>query len=234
MRSLTLYILALCLSFSLQAQNEVQIDNDHELGLVVDGYKKGIWKYFDQSGEMVLQIDYDQAKVLFVHRTASLFYLRDENHWTSSKVDKPPMFIGSPIEFDKIVNENMQYPDAARNAQRSGQVVVSFVVNKAGSTQDFEVVRDFGYGSGEEVIRVLQLVPDLWIPATKDDEIYETKFYISVVMSLDLDRDMQGTDASETVDDFGLPGHNLTPSVNFFKEYFFQFGQSSRNRIKKS
>ena len=234
MRRLTFFIVSLCLAFTVQAQEEIKIDNDHELGVVVDGYKKGIWKYFDQSGEMVLQIDYDHAKVLFIHRTESLFYLRNDNHWITSPVDKPPMFIGSQVEFDKIVNENMQYPEAARNAQRSGQVIVSFVVNKAGSTEDFQIVRDFGYGAGEEVVRVLKLVPDLWIPSTRGDQIYDTKFYVSVVMSLDLDRDMGRQDEQESADPIEMPGVNLPPTVQFFKEYFFQFGQPGLNGVKKS
>ena len=42
----------------------------------------------------------------------------------------------------------------------NGKVFVSFVVEKDGSLTDIKVLRDIGYGTGKEAIRVLKSVLD--------------------------------------------------------------------------
>jgi protein TonB len=55
-------------------------------------------------------------------------------------------------------------------------VIASFVVGKDGKVQDIEIMQDPGYGTAEELIRVLKNAPK-WIPATVDGQpvLYKQK-----------------------------------------------------------
>ena len=61
-------------------------------------------------------------------------------------------------------------------------MVVSFVVEKDGSITDVIVLKDVGYGSGEEAVRVLKNCPK-WTPAEQNGKkvrcIFTQTFSIS-------------------------------------------------------
>jgi periplasmic protein TonB len=48
-----------------------------------------------------------------------------------------------------------------------GKVYVTFVVEKDGSLTDIKVLRDIGYGTGKEAIRVLSKCPK-WMPGEQN------------------------------------------------------------------
>ncbi|PWA11253.1 energy transducer TonB [Flavobacterium laiguense] len=49
----------------------------------------------------------------------------------------------------------------------NGKVYITFVVEKDGSLSEFKILRDVGYGTGDEAIRVMKLCPK-WIPGKID------------------------------------------------------------------
>ena len=64
----------------------------------------------------------------------------------------------------------------------SGKVIVAFVVEKDGSLTDIKVLRDIGFGTGKEAIRVLKLSPK-WIPGQQNGHVVRSnnQLPISVV-----------------------------------------------------
>ena len=50
----------------------------------------------------------------------------------------------------------IKYPREARRMSAEGTVFVSFIVNKSGELEDVKILRDFGFGSGEEVIKCIK------------------------------------------------------------------------------
>lgn len=234
MKRLTLFLILTMTVGLIYAQEEIQIQNEFESGTVINGYKRGVWKYFDHSGEMVLQINYDAAKVMYIRPTNSTFYIRENGKWTLSHIDKPPMFIGSPNEIDQIVSENVRYPEEALKSIRSGKTIVSFVVNADGLASDYEVVKDFGQGAGEEVIRVLKMIPNLWIPATKNDKVLDTKLYVAVTFEAKGPlKDIPGYPIDPEIP-MNSPQLNVAPSVKYFKTFFIQAGNGKGAQAKKT
>ena len=59
--------------------------------------------------------------------------------------------------------ENLNYPEKAKAKKITGKVYVSFVVEKDGSISNVKVLRDIGYGCGEEAVRVVKAMPR-WKP----------------------------------------------------------------------
>ncbi len=57
--------------------------------------------------------------------------------------------------FLEYVYSRLQYPKRARKLGREGMVVVSYVVERNGTLSSFQIIRDPGYGMGQEVVQVL-------------------------------------------------------------------------------
>lgn len=85
----------------------------------------------------------------------------DENKlFATEVVEKKPDFPGGLTEFYNYVGKNFKVPEVKG---LSGRIIVSFVVEKDGSITDIKVIKDIGYGTGNEAIRILKACPK-WIP----------------------------------------------------------------------
>ncbi|WP_165830130.1 energy transducer TonB [Flavobacterium hydrophilum] len=83
---------------------------------------------------------------------------KDYHHM--SELDEKPDFPGGMQGFYDFIGANYQTPKVQGLA---GKIYVTFIIEKDGSLADIKVLRDIGYGTGKEAIRVLQSCPK-WIP----------------------------------------------------------------------
>jgi protein TonB len=60
-----------------------------------------------------------------------------------------------------------------------GKVIVSFVIDTDGSLVDIKVIKDLGYGTGKEAIRVLKLCPK-WTPAVHNGKPVRSEFTLPI------------------------------------------------------
>ena len=60
-----------------------------------------------------------------------------------------------------------------------GKVYVTFVVEKDGSLTDIKVLRDIGYGTGKEAIRVLKATPR-WNPGEQNGKKVRCTFSLPI------------------------------------------------------
>lgn len=84
----------------------------------------------------------------------------EDQIYNTSGVDIKPEFEGGMEKFYKFIGQNFKVPD---EEGLRGKIFVSFVVEKDGSLGDIKVIRDIGYGTGNEAIRVLKICPK-WKP----------------------------------------------------------------------
>lgn len=57
----------------------------------------------------------------------------------------------------------------------SGKLIVHFTVDKEGIAGNHHVKDLLGYGLDDEAIRVIKLIPNLWLPALKDGESIDSE-----------------------------------------------------------
>lgn len=88
----------------------------------------------------------------------------DNTIYNTANIEVKPDFPGGIINFYKYVGKNFQVP---QEEGLKGKVFVSFVVEKDGLLTDIKVIRDIGYGTGREAVRVLESCPR-WIPAEQN------------------------------------------------------------------
>ena len=79
-------------------------------------------------------------------------------------VEVKPDFPGGIQKFYDFVGKNYRVPEGE---DLKGKVFVQFVVERDGSLTDIKVLRDLGYGTGKEAIRVLQKSPK-WKPGIQN------------------------------------------------------------------
>ena len=88
----------------------------------------------------------------------------DNSIYNTAGLDVKPDFPGGMEKFYKFVGNNYQTPE---EDGLKGKVYVTFVVEKDGSLTDIKVIRDIGYGTGKEAIRVLNKCPR-WTPGEQN------------------------------------------------------------------
>lgn len=74
-------------------------------------------------------------------------------------VESMPSFPGGDAARMKFLQENIKYPQMARESGIQGTVYVTFVVEPSGSVSDVRVLRGIGGGCDEEAIRVIKSMP---------------------------------------------------------------------------
>jgi len=85
----------------------------------------------------------------------------------NDSIEKQPEYPGGIEEFYKLVGMNFKIPAAALKQKLEGKAIIEFMVERDGSLSEFKIVKDLGYGIGNEAIRTIKLSPK-WIPGIKD------------------------------------------------------------------
>ena len=88
----------------------------------------------------------------------------DTQIYSTAGIEVKPDFPGGIEKFYAFVGKNFQPPE---EEGVKGKVYVTFVVEKDGSLTDIKVIRDIGYGTGKEAIRVLSKCPR-WKPGEQN------------------------------------------------------------------
>lgn len=92
-----------------------------------------------------------------------------------------PEFPEGMENFYKFVGENYTRPKTPEEVKLAGKVYVTFIVEADGNLSDFKILRDIGYGTGEEAIRVLKLSPK-WTPGEINGEAVRTLYSLPIAI----------------------------------------------------
>ncbi|MDI9311788.1 MAG: energy transducer TonB [Limnohabitans sp.] len=109
----------------------------------------------------------------------------DNTVYSSAGLEVQPEFQGGMQAFYKYCAKNYKTEDIAEklNSDLTGKVFVEFVVEKDGSLTDIKVVRDLGYGTGQEAIRMLKTVPR-WTPGEQNGKKVRARYVLPISISI--------------------------------------------------
>jgi len=88
----------------------------------------------------------------------------------------------------EFIYRNIKYPQTARDNNTEGMVVVSFIVEKDGSTSNAKIARDIGDGCGVEAVRVVELMQKQnirWAPGRQRGKPVRVQFNLPVRFKLE-------------------------------------------------
>jgi len=98
-------------------------------------------------------------------------------------VESMPDFPGGDMARIKYLNENIKYPQMARESGIQGRVFVTFVVEKDGAVTDVKVMRGIGGGCDEEAIRVIKNMPK-WKSGKQRGKPVRVQFNMPILFKL--------------------------------------------------
>ncbi|MEB3800936.1 energy transducer TonB [Flavobacterium columnare] len=96
-------------------------------------------------------------------------------------VENQPVFPGGNNELMKFVGKNFSPPSDENFT--GGILQVTFVIETNGSISDIKVINDLGYGTAQEITRVLQTSPK-WTPGDQDGKPVRVLFTLSVTIKV--------------------------------------------------
>jgi len=89
---------------------------------------------------------------------------------------KPP---GGIKAYNKYLENNLRYPENARQNNIGGKVILEFTVFPNGQPGLFKIIRSVGHGCDEEAMRLVEEGPS-WIPSVRKNEPYESTVRVSI------------------------------------------------------
>ena len=98
-------------------------------------------------------------------------------------VEEQPGYPGGDEARIKYLQENIKYPEEAKELGVQGKVFVTFVVEVDGSITDVRVLRGIGSGCDEEAIRVVKSMPK-WVPGKQRGVPVRVQFNLPIKFTL--------------------------------------------------
>lgn len=97
--------------------------------------------------------------------------------------EKPKFNGGDANEFSKWVNQNLVYPEIAKENGVQGRVTMQFTVNPDGSVSNVKVLRGVDTSLDQEAVRVIQMSPK-WLPGKQRDRAVKVTYTFPVIFQL--------------------------------------------------
>ena len=98
-------------------------------------------------------------------------------------VDKVPEFPGGERKLLDFLSKNIHYSIQAKEAEVTGRIYASFIINSQGQIETIKILHGLGFGLDEEVIRVLNLCPK-WQPGMFEGKAVSTIMNLPVSFTL--------------------------------------------------
>ena len=97
--------------------------------------------------------------------------------------EQQPSFPGGDAARMKFLQQNIKYPQWARESGIQGPVYITFVVEPDGSISSVEILRGIGGGCDEEAIRVIESMPK-WNPGKQWGRAVRVQFNMPIKFTL--------------------------------------------------
>lgn len=98
--------------------------------------------------------------------------------------EQMPEFVGGPDALNRFLSSQIKYPNYARDNNKEGKVVITFIVGMDGKIYDVKQIgKRIGYGMDEEAIRVVKTMPK-WAPGSQDGKPVAVKFTLPILFKL--------------------------------------------------
>jgi len=97
-------------------------------------------------------------------------------------LDKLPEYPGGMEAFRSYIGKNYIVPDVDKDM--NAKIFVSFIVEKDGSMTSIKVLRDPGYGMGDEAVRVIKTIDKKWTPGVYQGEKVRASYTLPIAINV--------------------------------------------------
>ena len=149
---------------------------------------KGIWEFYDPSGELEQTYDFTKDSLLFQktgNKPVTVPYRVIMGADTLlTKLDTYPVLIGGSATVGKTFRNYLKYPPEARESRIQGRVQISFLIDSNGKASNYKIHKGIGGACDEEALRVVKLIPNKWVAGTLNGKKVNTIYILPVVFRL--------------------------------------------------
>jgi periplasmic protein TonB len=103
---------------------------------------------------------------------------KEKESYKYNTIEIKPEFPGGMGAFFKYIGNNYKTPKVNN---LSGKLYLNFVIEKDGSIVEVKVLRDLGYGTGEEAVRVLSESPK-WSPGMQNGQPVRVMYTLPIMI----------------------------------------------------
>ncbi|MBC7915690.1 MAG: energy transducer TonB [Pyrinomonadaceae bacterium] len=108
--------------------------------------------------------------------------IEDNNIYSAAAIKTKPAYPGGIEKFTEYLESNFKFSPEALKANLSGKLILSFVIEKDGSLSTFNVIKDIGFDTGKEALRLLE-GSRKWIPASQNGERVRVRFIMPIMLN---------------------------------------------------
>lgn len=101
--------------------------------------------------------------------------------YNSVEIEIKPEFIGGNKKLQEYLSQTFEISNEMKENELKGKVYVSFVVERDGSLSNIKILRDIGYETGKEAIRVLKKMPR-WKPGEQNGKKVRCSYTIPIII----------------------------------------------------
>ena len=99
-------------------------------------------------------------------------------------IEEQPEYPGGPDSLLSFIYQNLQYPPQALKNGEEGRVIVQFVINRIGKTENAQVVRGVSPALDKEALRLVKAIPHDWKPGSQSGIPLAMKYTLPIVFNL--------------------------------------------------
>lgn len=146
-----------------------------------EGNPSGLWTIYDDQCRVKYKFDYSKYDVVEYnwYEISNELPIFNDTIWTVSNIDSPPLIIGLERP-EQLFYSYLRYPLRAFEKGISGRVLISFTVEKDGTTCDFKVVEGVHRDLDAEALRVVEILEGNLLPARKDGQAITVEYFIGI------------------------------------------------------
>lgn len=100
-------------------------------------------------------------------------------------LDKVPEFPGGHSAFYNILSAGVNKRAYRKAPANTYKVLLTFVIDKEGNITEETLVKDPGYGIGEELLRALKNIEEKWNPAFNQNKPVRCRYSMPVTINIE-------------------------------------------------
>jgi len=159
-----------------------EIDEPYQKGKIEDGFRVGIWHYYDSEEKIALTFDYDSNILIHLMEDTASYLLYDEN-WTVLRPERQVRYLGSYSHLFDFLAMNMSrtYSSAAGKKNINTIIILELEFDKTGQLISKKVLGEHREYFDEAILEIAGSIPEYWIPAVYNGKTVKSKIAFPLI-----------------------------------------------------
>lgn len=151
-----------------------------------EGKKVGIWTFYEDADTIELKYDYNSNKVrYFKTDTAKKYAVIVGTDTITTTLERPPLYLGGSGYISRVISNNLNFPDEARESNIDGRVVIAFTIYPDGRASAPWIFKSVHKSLDDEALSVAAIIAPNWLPGMKDGKPVTSIYVLPMVFKLE-------------------------------------------------